>query len=154
MRGTPALLRAGLLAGVFAGLADGHLKTAANQVFFGVLAEWGGQTAEPYTTAGQVSFRVCRVVLGSGWQARTAAEETALPPSSAQLSAAQGLTKVAFQNDMQFVVSAGGNFLEEGLPGALGCPQPLLPALPILATCGDACSGPPTSPDLPRISMS
>lgn len=39
-------------------------------------------------------------------------------PPLPQLSAAQGLTKIAFQNEMSFVVSAGGNFLETGLPGA------------------------------------
>lgn len=60
----------------------------ADQLFFGVLSDWGGQTAAPYTTPGQVS-------------------------------AADALAKVALANDLKFVVSAGGNFLESGLPAGL-----------------------------------
>lgn len=65
MGALPAALRVALLAGVLAGVAEGRIKAAANQVYFGVLSDWGGQTDMPYTTPGQVRSRVTRAVLGS-----------------------------------------------------------------------------------------
>lgn len=67
MGGMRACLRAALLAGALAGVADAHLKAAADQVFFGVLSDWGGQTDAPYTTAGQVRLQFAALFPSCTW---------------------------------------------------------------------------------------
>jgi hypothetical protein len=60
-------MRAAIWAGAAAGVVDAHLKAAADQLYFGVLSDWGGQTDVPYTTAGQVcpalaALRPCMIL--------------------------------------------------------------------------------------------